>query len=265
MYPSTPIHPLLSEAGLIPAKIMLDRRQKAYAYRLLTFPDCHPTKQVLPVSLGKGDENSQPGEQPDDTLMWVENSKPRLFGHLLTQQIASNNAIDLADGVEPVKAFGPASGFSGSIIIDEKKALQEAKKCQTGTVMWADGSKLDQGNVGAAVCWKDRDLNSWKNKEILDAELRAIAESLEIARKTTLNTHNTPITIFSDSREALTEIRKLSSYIGSPYMRSLIYQRTHDLRENGHSVSTKAYSVMITPPIPELLQIRDLNRTSIAP
>lgn len=163
MYPSTPIHPLLSEAGLIPAKIMLDRRQKAYAYRLLTLPDCHPTKQVLPVSLGKGDKNSQPGEQPDDTLMWVENAKPRLFGHLLAQQIASNNSIDPADGIEPVEAFGPASGFSGSIIIDEKKALQQAKKCQTGTLMWPDGSKLDQGNVGAAVCWKDRDLNSWKN------------------------------------------------------------------------------------------------------
>lgn len=48
-------------------------------------------------------------------------------------------------------------------------------------------------------------------------------------------------------------------------MKSLIYQRTHDLRENSHSVSTKAYSVMITPPFPELLQIRDLSRTSIAP
>lgn len=80
--------------------------------------------------------------------------------------------------------------------------------------MWVDGSKIDGGNVGATVCWKDRDLNSWKKivflgkiKEILDAELWAIGNGLKNARKITLNTQNTPLTIFSDSREAFTEIR----------------------------------------------------------
>ena len=58
MCPSTPIHALLSEAGLIPAKLLLDSRQKSYAYRLLTLPDCHPTKHILPISLREGDENS---------------------------------------------------------------------------------------------------------------------------------------------------------------------------------------------------------------
>lgn len=43
-----------------------------------------------------------------------------------------------------------------------------------------------------------------KNKEIPAAELWAIAEALEIARKETLNNHITPITILSDPREALT-------------------------------------------------------------
>lgn len=72
MYPSTPIQPLLSEAGLIPAKLLQEFRQKSYAYRLITLPDHHPTKQILPISLRNGDESSQPGEQPEDTLMWAE-------------------------------------------------------------------------------------------------------------------------------------------------------------------------------------------------
>lgn len=83
--------------------------------------------------------------------------------------------------------------------------------------MWVDGSKINGGNVGATVCWKDRDLNSWektrvflgKIKEILDAELWAIGNGLKNARKIALNTQNTPLTIFSDSREAFTEIRHL--------------------------------------------------------
>ena len=59
-----------------------------------------------------------------------------------------------------------------------KKRKKERKK-DRGLVMWTDGSKLDQGNVGAAVCWKDKISNQWKekrvflgkNKEVLDAEL----------------------------------------------------------------------------------------------
>ena len=115
----------------------------------------------------KGDESSQPGEQPDDTLTWVEHVKPREYGHLLAQKVSSNNAIDPADGVEPVEGVGFTNEFSGTIIIEEKKrAVQEARRYQAGTVMWVDGSKSDQGDVGAAACWKDKVANSWKNTAV---------------------------------------------------------------------------------------------------
>ena len=39
MYPSTPIHPLLCEAGLVPTSTLLNHRQRHYAYRLLSLPD----------------------------------------------------------------------------------------------------------------------------------------------------------------------------------------------------------------------------------
>ena len=83
MYSSTPIHPLLDKAGLISAKILLDSCQKKYAYWLLTLPNYHPAKNTLPVSMREGDGNSQPGEQPKNTFMWVESVKPALLGQLL--------------------------------------------------------------------------------------------------------------------------------------------------------------------------------------
>lgn len=52
----------------------------------------------------------------------------------------------------------------------------------------------------------DPTLFQGKNKEILDAELWAISDGLKMV--TTLNNHNTSVTIFSDSREALTAIRQ---------------------------------------------------------
>lgn len=139
MYPSAPIHPLLCEAGLIPTKLLLEFRPKAYAYRLLSLPDHYPTKQILAISLRDGDENSQTGEQPEDTLTWVESGKPKLFGQLLAQQIASNYSIDPADGVELVQSLSPSTSFKGQIIIKEKKkALEEGKKYCAREVFWVD-------------------------------------------------------------------------------------------------------------------------------
>ena len=167
---------------------------------------------------------------------------PKLFGHLLAQQVASNHSIDPANRLEPVPSLKPGIGFSGSIVIEEKKkALGDAKKYRAGAVLWVDGFKLSRGNVGAAVCWEDKDCNSWKsnsaflgqNKETVDGELWAIA------RKATLNSHKTPITIFSDSQEALAILRKLGSHTRAPYLRNLIYQETSDLESKGHSVTIR--------------------------
>ena len=69
MYSSTQIHPLFSKAGLVSAKILLDSNQKKYAYWLLTLPNQHLAKNILPISIREGDGNSQPGKQSDNTLI----------------------------------------------------------------------------------------------------------------------------------------------------------------------------------------------------
>ena len=69
MYFSTPIQPPLCEAGLIPASILLAYRQRLYTHRLLSLPDLHPTKEILPMSLREGDRGFQLGEAPENTLM----------------------------------------------------------------------------------------------------------------------------------------------------------------------------------------------------
>ena len=57
MYPSTStIHSFLYETGLTLASIVLDNRQRLYAYRLLSFLNQHSIKKILPISLKIGDE-----------------------------------------------------------------------------------------------------------------------------------------------------------------------------------------------------------------
>ena len=57
IYSNIPIHPLLYKAELIPTSILLDYCQKIYTHRLFSLPDLHPTKEILPISLRKGDRS----------------------------------------------------------------------------------------------------------------------------------------------------------------------------------------------------------------
>ncbi|ODM20373.1 hypothetical protein SI65_03426 [Aspergillus cristatus] len=49
MLKSTPVGPLVREAGLAPAEALLEARQLRYTTRLLSLPENHPAKKILPV------------------------------------------------------------------------------------------------------------------------------------------------------------------------------------------------------------------------
>ena len=79
MYPSTFIQPLLNEAGIIQARILLNYQQRIYVYCLLLLPENHPAKKILPVSFKKEDGDTQPRDQPKDILLWTSNEKTNIY------------------------------------------------------------------------------------------------------------------------------------------------------------------------------------------
>lgn len=142
---------------------------------------------------------------PKILLCGLESARPALLGHLLARQLALDNSIDPANAIEPVENLGSAAPFPGEIVIERKeKAIEQAKEYQVGTVFWADGSKLDTGNVGAVATWRDNDIAEWKergvflgkSKKILDAELWAIAIAFEAAKRETRSNFGAPRTVF---------------------------------------------------------------------
>lgn len=141
------------------------------------------TKNILSHTLRMGDENGQPGEQPEDDLHWITAQRIRTYGQHLARKISVNYSIDPADGVEPISETSTAT-FSGKIVAEEKnQAIGRAKTETANFVLWCDGSKRDEGGAGAAVVWKENAINGrWperrvslgKNKEIIDAEMWGI-------------------------------------------------------------------------------------------
>lgn len=102
MYSSTPIAALMSKSGLIPTHIMLDFRQRMYAYRLLSLPDSVPTKEILPITLQIGDGNAQPEDQPELDYIWASNQRITTYGQQLARQVSVRFSIDPAEGTEPI-------------------------------------------------------------------------------------------------------------------------------------------------------------------
>ena len=68
--------------------------------------------------------------------------------------------------MEPTEKIVSNSFINAAIIKPKKEALEEAKKDRTGLTLWTDGSKLDQGHVAAAICWRDNLLGQWKEKSV---------------------------------------------------------------------------------------------------
>lgn len=100
----------------------------------------------------KGDGNLQYSEEPENTFIWIESARPALLGHWLARQLALDNSINPADGIDLVENLRSATPFLGEIMIKKKKmAIKQAKKYQVRIVFWTDGSKLDINNVEAAV------------------------------------------------------------------------------------------------------------------
>ena len=97
----------------------------------------------------------------------------------------------------------------GEVIVDSKEeALRTAQEWtdQEGTV-WTDGSRLDDGRVGAAWAWQCR--GEWQedgiflgtNKEVFDAEVYAIHEAVALLDRREEREQN--YTVFSDSQAAI--------------------------------------------------------------
>ena len=245
MYLSTPVQALIREAGLIPAQILLDHRQRMYTYCLLILSDDHIAKNILPISFWKGDADTiSADEQPEDILIWAENKRPTSLSQWLACQVAIMQAIDSAFRTEPIKrSWQWSTKVPLQVVVQPRKeAFHDAKKKREGMVLWTDGSRLDTGKAGSAVVWLDKMSDKWQekrqylgeNKDLFDAELWAISDALEISIKKTRNTQPTTVTVFTDLHAAIGKIVNPKVRPGGGARRDLIYQNALDIRENRH-------------------------------
>ena len=103
--------------------------------------------------------------------------------------------------------------FGGRIVVERKEAaLRTAKEWNRPDTVWTDGSRQEDGAVGAACVWRSpegmwtgRRFQLGKNKEAFDAEVFAVWQALRALEQR--NESDCEYTIFVDSTSAITRVR----------------------------------------------------------
>ena len=179
---TTPVGIVTAESALPPARALLDHRQASFALRLLSRP------------VGSGGQEE----------ILVHRSSE------LTARIRRRCGLRRGETAE-LQRWEEFREMRAEVHVERKEeALETAKKWseedQNDTV-WTDGSRLENGSVGAAVAFKEG--GNWKeegtflggNKEVFDAEIFAIGRALEIINER--SERGKRYTIFSDSQAAI--------------------------------------------------------------
>jgi len=108
---------------------------------------------------------------------------------------------------------GPAELGAYTSIADAEWAGQEARKAdfQSGLVLWAYGSRDENGAVGYAVAWRKG--RSWAGRkthmgfyQAYGAECAAIARALEVAAERAKRRRLGRVLIFTDAQAAITRM-----------------------------------------------------------
>ena len=170
---------------LMPARALLNHRQARFAQCLFARP--------------------ADGQGPEEILTRE--------GAAVAARIRAAAATRPGDSVER-QEWSRRRAFPGQMIVGDKdEAFAVAKDWRRRDTFWTDGSRLDDGGVGAAVAWRARE--GWdgrryylgSNKEVFDAEVFAIYRALQLIGQKAANGRQ--FTIFVDSAAACRELRRM--------------------------------------------------------
>ena len=204
---TTPIGPMVKEAGLRPAVSLVENRQRRYGARLITLPTGHLARSILPAGVR--------GEDIDSTERWeMPNVRNETLGEQLAWMAGGKGVLGQGIGIEPAAVHERKENEADIHVAGSKAtAIEEEKEWaadQGATRVWSDGSRDLTGRTGTGVVWqtetgewRERRIHLGTNKEVYDAELYGIAEGVSIAHREAIRAGNTRAVIFSDAQESI--------------------------------------------------------------
>ena len=177
---TTPLGMVAAESGLTPARALLNHTQARFALRLLARPR---------------------GGGGQEEIMEMRASA-------LTARVRGVTGLKRSETCE-VQVWDSLREFQGEVIVEQKEdALRVAQEWRDlERTVWTDGSRLEDGRVGAAWAWWQG--GEWRgdgsflgtNKEVFDAEVYALLGAIRLLSDR--GETGADYTVFSDSQAAI--------------------------------------------------------------
>jgi ribonuclease HI len=135
----------------------------------------------------------------------------RTLGARIGRRVAEG-VVGIGDGVEKT-VLCPAQWLQGTVIVDAADDGSSRDGEDTLMVIWTDGSRTQDGRVGAAAVhlvegeWRTCRRHLGTNKEVFDAEMYALGLALQEAQRYTTGWGYTEVEIRCDAQAALQRIK----------------------------------------------------------
>ena len=167
----------------------------------LAICECPERRKVLPTAPVRNFSDTGP-QAGNDAVPYNQATSPPL------SRIRERAGLRRRETCE-VQVWDTLREFQGEVFVDSKEdALRVAQEwADQERTVWTDGSRLDNGRVGAAWAWQHN--GEWKedgiflgtNKEVFDAEVYAICEVVNLLDRREEKEQS--YVVFSDSQAAI--------------------------------------------------------------
>ena len=154
----------------------------------------------------------------------------------MVRRILAASGVRPGEEVEP-QVWSEGRAYPGKCnILPESVALEQAKNERAEGTIWTDGSRLEDGRVGAACSWQTRE--GWtgrrfflSNNKVFDAELFAICRAVRVLEARGQEGRRY---IFSDSQAAIRRALNDSLGPGQQWARAIIEVVERVVARNNH-------------------------------
>ena len=130
----------------------------------------------------------------------------------LTSRLKEAARVERRGGSAEKQEWEEGRRFGGRIVVEKKEeALRTAREWDRPDTVWTDGSRQENGRVGAACVWRNgegwtgRRFYLGTNKEVFDAEVFAVYQALRTIEQRQERGHG--YTVFVDSTSAIGRVR----------------------------------------------------------
>ena len=181
---TTPIGIITAESGLTPARALLDHTQARFTLRLLARPQ---------------------GGGGQEEILEKRTSA-------LTARIRERAGLKRRETCK-TQVWDTLREFQGEVVVDSKEeALRTAQEwTDQERIVWTDGSRLDNGRVGAAWAWqlggewREEGIFLGTNKKVFDVEVYAICRAMSLLNQRGESEQR--YAVFSDSQAAIFRVQ----------------------------------------------------------